>query len=200
MKLALICGRSGAGKSSLIRALLKHDPMRIRCLTIVAAREKRNKDVVHPHNPAWGEYAYVTPALFATWEADAKFVHVGKGRDGTAYGLLHSMIEETKDFPGWVVVDLPMDLSRKAREFFSDPQITLALMYLDVNEEDLEARLTLRGHDADEIAQKISETEGWREQAMRQGFAMIGNVDGSHMDLEAVLDRMLKIMCSYDAQ
>ena len=141
--LYIVSAPSGAGKTSLLRALLQHDP-HLRASVSHTTRPKRNgeQDGV--------DYHFVTAEQFQGLVEEGAFLEHAQVFDnfyGTSEAGIHQQLEAGTD----VVLEIDWQGARQVRERMRD---TVSIFILPPSRESLVQRLTGRGQDSDEVIQR----------------------------------------------
>ena len=141
--LFIISAPSGAGKTSLLRALLDQDP-HLRASVSHTTRPRRNgeRDGV--------DYHFVTTEQFQKLVAEGAFLEHARVFDnfyGTSEAGIHQQLEAGTD----VVLEIDWQGARQVRERIRD---TVSIFILPPSRESLVQRLTGRGQDSAEVIER----------------------------------------------
>ena len=136
----MVVAPSGAGKSSLVNALLAQDPdilLSISCTT----RPPR------PGEEAGKHYRFVTQEEFEAFRDDNALLEWAEVH-GNYYGTPRDRIDEALQAGKDVVLEIDWQGARQVREHYPE---ALGIFILPPSIEALEARLTQRGQDAPHV-------------------------------------------------
>jgi guanylate kinase len=146
VKLIILSGPSGVGKSTVLRSLLARYPGRLRLSVSATTREPR------PGEIDGTDYYFLTPGEFFRRRDAGEFLECCEvfGR-GHWYGTL---LSEVRPIPGdqkWVILDIDVDGAEKVRGRFPDaPTIFLR----PSSDAELERRLRARGTESAEAIER----------------------------------------------
>lgn len=157
-RLLLVCAPSGAGKTSLVRALAARDE-RVRVCVSHTTRERRPAEVDGK------DYHFVSAATFAAMRAAGAFLEHAR-KFGHAYGTSRAAVEQARREGCDVVLEIDWQGAAQVRE--SAPEAT-AVFILPPSKAALRARLNARAQDEPEvIAERMRQAED--EIARCEGF------------------------------
>ena len=143
-RLIVISAPSGAGKTSLVNALLKRDA-RLAVSVSHTTRRKRRNEVDGEH------YFFVDPATFASMRDEGAFLEHATVF-GNAYGTAHEKVAQTLAGGRDVVLEIDWQGAAQVRARFPD---ALSVFVLPPSMETLLERLEVRGQDgAEEIKRR----------------------------------------------
>ena len=139
----VVAAPSGAGKSSLVNALLKQDGS-IRLSVSFTTRAAR------PGETDGREYHFVSPEEFAARKADREFLETAEVH-GNWYGTSRSWIEQQLADGQDVLLEIDWQGARQVRRHF--PR-TVGVFILPPSMEALKARLDQRGQDRPDVIER----------------------------------------------
>jgi guanylate kinase len=142
-KLFVITAPSGAGKSSLIQALLKEDPS-LRLSTSYTTRPPR------PGEQNGREYHFVKDSEFLAMRNRGEFLESAEVH-GNRYGTAKRVIEEALARGHDLLLEIDWQGARQVRRLHPD---CVGIFILPPSVEELERRMRTRGQDADEVIQR----------------------------------------------
>ncbi len=176
--LFVVAAPSGAGKSSLVKALMELDS-RVQLSVSHTTRAPRGQE---KHGR---EYYFVTPETFESMvQADAfvEWAHV----HGERYGTSRQAIEERIAQGGDVVLEIDYQGAIQIKKIFSN---AVAIFILPPSWEELRARLLRRAEDApDVIERRLTNAAAEVAQAAQFDFVIINELfDRALFDLKAVV-------------
>ncbi len=176
--LFVVAAPSGAGKSSLVKALMELDS-RVQLSVSHTTRAPRGQE---KHGR---EYYFVSPEAFETMVAADAFVewaHV----HGERYGTSRQAIEERIAQGGDVVLEIDYQGAIQIKKIFSN---AVAIFILPPSWEELRARLLRRAEDApDVIERRLANAAIEVAEASRFDFVIINELfDRALFDLKAVV-------------
>jgi len=179
-RLFVITAPSGAGKSSLIRALLKDDPT-LKLSTSYTTRPPR------PGEQNGREYHFVSDAEFLAMRSRGEFLEnaeVHGNRYGTAKGVIVAALERGDD----LLLEIDWQGARQVRKLHPD---CVGIFILPPSVEELERRMRTRGQDADAVIQRRMENA--REELSHAGefdYAIINkDFETAKLELAAILQK-----------
>lgn len=182
-KLFVVAAPSGAGKTSLVRALLKQEP-RLR-FSISYTTRKRRPTETHSH-----DYHFVDHATFKKMIDNGEFLEHAQVFDNF-YGTSRKQVEDILAAGANVILEIDWQGAQQIRKAMPECR---TIFILPPTREELEKRLRGRGTDNDEvIARRLRDSVGdmthWKEfdyivvnddfdEALRQLTAIVaGNGD-----------------------
>ncbi len=177
--LYVIAAPSGAGKSSLVKAVLAQDP-------------HLQLSVSHTTRPPRGqeqngrEYYFVSPGAFdAMVQADAfvEWAHVHSHRYGTSRQAIEDKVRAGAD----IVLEIDYQGAMQIKQLFPD---AVTIFILPPSWEELRARLVKRGEDAAEvIALRLDNARTEVAQAPKFDFVIINDLfERALADLQLVVN------------
>ncbi len=177
--LFVIAAPSGAGKSSLVKALLAQDP-RLQLSVSHTTRAPRGQE------QNGREYYFVSPAAFdAMVQADAfvEWAHVHNQRYGTSRQAIADKILAGTD----IVLEIDFQGAMQIKKLFPD---AATVFILPPSWEELRARLVKRGEDAPEvIALRLENAATEMAQAPKFDFVIINDLfERALADLQLVVN------------
>lgn len=157
--LFVVSAPSGAGKTSLVAALLEHDP----ALTLSVSyttRARRSGEVDGKH------YHFVDHARFEQMVAEGAFIEYARVFDN-AYGTAESSLRETLERGQDLLLEIDWQGARQVRERFPE---AVSIFIAPPSLAALEERLRGRGQDSDAVigermAKARDELSHWDEYA-----------------------------------
>lgn len=178
--LYIVSAPSGAGKSSLISALLEKNPtyaMKVSVSHTTRDMRPGEEDGVHYHFVSRGE--------FESLIADGAFLEHAEVF-GNYYGTSRPWIEQTLEQGIDVFLDIDWQGARQIRE-----QMPLArsIFILPPSNSELERRLTTRGQDSEEvIAKRMSEAKSEISHFSEYDYVIVNDdFDNALTDFKAIL-------------
>lgn len=177
--LFVIAAPSGAGKSSLVKALLAQDP-RLQLSVSHTTRSPRGQE------QNGREYYFVSPAAFdAMIQADAfvEWAHVHNHRYGTSRQAIEDKIHDGAD----IVLEIDFQGAMQIKKLFPH---AATIFVLPPSWEELRARLEKRGEDAAEvIALRLQNAATEMAQARNFDFVIINDLfERALADLQLVVN------------
>ena len=160
-KIITFTGASGAGKSSLMKRLIREDG-RFAWMKSVTTRVARESDYR-------GEYMHVTDPRFVAMERRREFLW-SVGPHGNRYGTLKRDIEEALQHPYPTLMHVVPECVQTLQLYA--PGRVLSLFVYVGDREELQRRLQHRDPDqtADYYAERIQTCLGWEKQARAGGL------------------------------
>jgi len=177
-KLFVITAPSGAGKSSLIRALLKDDPT-LKLSTSYTTRQPR------PGEQNGREYHFVDERTFLAMRERGEFLESAEVH-GNRYGTAKRVIVEALKRGDDLLLEIDWQGARQVRKLHPD---CVGIFILPPSIEELERRMRTRGQDADAVIQRRMENA--REELAHTGefnYAIINkDFETAKQELAAIL-------------
>jgi len=177
-KLFVITAPSGAGKSSLIRALLKDDPT-LKLSTSYTTRPPR------PGEQNGREYHFVDERTFLAMRERGEFLESAEVH-GNRYGTAKRVIVEALKRGDDLLLEIDWQGARQVRKLHPD---CVGIFILPPSIEELERRMRTRGQDADAVIQRRMENA--REELAHTGefnYAIINkDFETAKQELAAIL-------------
>lgn len=159
----VVAAPSGAGKSSLVRALLQRDPS-IRLSVSFTTRAPRSGET---HGR---EYYFVSPEEFAAGKARGEFLEAAEVH-GNWYATSRRWIEEQVSGGSDVLLEIDWQGARQIRQHF--PQ-AVGVFILPPSLEALRARLEQRGQDPPQVIERrLAAARGEMRHAPEFDFVII---------------------------
>jgi guanylate kinase len=179
-RLFVITAPSGAGKSSLIRALLQDDPS-LKLSTSYTTRPPR------PGEQNGREYHFVDERTFLAMRERGEFLEsaeVHGNRYGTAKGVILDALERGHD----LLLEIDWQGARTVRGLHPD---SVGIFILPPSVEELESRMRARGQDAESVIQR--RLQNAREELTHAGefkYAIINkDFETAKQELAAILQK-----------
>ena len=141
--LFVITAPSGAGKTSLIKALLQDEPD-LRLSTSYTTRPPR------PGELNGREYHFVELPDFEAMHARGEFLESAEVH-GNRYGTSRKVINDTLERGQDLILEIDWQGARQVRELYPD---CIGIFILPPSLGELERRLRARGHDAEPVIQR----------------------------------------------
>ncbi|MGF1772459.1 guanylate kinase [Vibrio wakamikoensis] len=178
--LYIVSAPSGAGKSSLISAMLEKNPtyaMKVSVSHTTRGMRPGEEDGVHYH--------FVEKSEFESLIAQGAFLEYAEVF-GNYYGTSRLWIEETLDKGIDVFLDIDWQGARQIREQM--PQAK-SVFILPPSNSELERRLNVRGQDSNEvIAKRMSEAKSEMSHYNEYDYVIVNDdFDGALVDFKAIL-------------
>jgi guanylate kinase len=142
-RLFVITAPSGAGKSSLIKALLKDDPS-LKLSTSYTTRPPR------PGEQNGREYHFVADGEFLAMRSRGEFLESAEVH-GNRYGTAKRVIDEALERGHDLLLEIDWQGARQVRKLHPD---CVGIFVLPPSIEELERRMRTRGQDSDEVIQR----------------------------------------------
>lgn len=177
-RLYTVSAPSGAGKTSLVSALLRRDP---RLLVSVSHTTR----AMRPGEIDGVNYHFVTRKRFESMLADNDFLEHATVF-GNLYGTSRSWVLETLNTGVDVVLEIDWQGARQVRESIAD---ALSIFILPPSLETLRSRLEMRRQDGEEtIRQRMREAVGEMSHYDEANYLLVNNVfEHALADLEAII-------------
>ncbi len=161
--LFVITAPSGAGKSSLIKALLEDEPG-LKLSTSYTTRKPR------PGEQHGREYHFVDEATFLAMRARGEFLEDAEVH-GNRYGTSRKVIAQTLERGEDLILEIDWQGARQVRNLYPD---CIGIFVLPPSIEELERRLRGRGQDAENvIRQRLANAEAELAHAGEFKYAII---------------------------
>lgn len=178
--LYIVSAPSGAGKSSLIAAMLEKNPtyaMKVSVSHTTRSMRPGEEDGVHYH--------FVEKSEFESLIEQGAFLEYAEVF-GNYYGTSRLWIEETLEKGIDVFLDIDWQGARQIREQM--PQAK-SVFILPPSNSELERRLNVRGQDSDEvIAKRMSEAKSEMSHYDEYDYVIVNDdFDGALVDFKAIL-------------
>lgn len=176
--LFVVSAPSGAGKTSLVRALLEADPG-IRLSVSYTTRAPRPGEIDGEH------YHFVDGARFETMVAQGAFVEYARVFDnayGTAEAALREVLEQGQD----LLLEIDWQGARQVRERLSE---AVFIFIMPPSLEALEVRLRGRGQDTETvIARRMAQARDELSHHDEYDYLIVNDVfDRALRDLQAIV-------------
>jgi guanylate kinase len=179
-RLFVITAPSGAGKSSLIRALLKDDSS-LRLSTSYTTRAPR------PGEQNGREYHFVSDPEFLAMRERGEFLESAEVH-GNRYGTAKRVINEALARGHDLLLEIDWQGARQVRSLYAD---CVGIFILPPSVEELERRMRTRGQDAEAVIQR--RLQNAREELTHAGefkYAIINkDFDTAKEELAAILQK-----------
>ena len=177
-RLYTVSAPSGAGKTSLVSALLRRDP---RLLVSVSHTTR----AMRPGEIDGVNYHFVTRKRFESMLADHDFLEHATVF-GNLYGTSRSWVLETLNTGVDVVLEIDWQGARQVRESIAE---ALSIYILPPSLETLRSRLEMRRQDGEEtIRQRMREAVGEMSHYDEANYLLVNNVfEHALADLEAII-------------
>jgi guanylate kinase len=177
-KLFVITAPSGAGKTSLIDAVMKDDPtLKLSVSYTTRAPRKGEKDGV--------DYHFVDDARFLQMKARGEFLEDAEVH-GNRYGTAKKVITEALARGEDLILEIDWQGARQVRVLYPD---CVGIFILPPSVEELERRMRSRGQDADEVIRR--RVDAAREELTHAGefkYAIINkHFDTARQELAEIL-------------
>ncbi len=164
-KLFVITAPSGAGKTSLIKALLEDEPG-LRLSTSYTTRKPR------PGEQNGREYHFVDEPRFLAMRDRGEFLENAEVH-GNRYGTSRKVITETLERGEDLILEIDWQGARQVRSLYPD---CIGIFVLPPSIEELERRLRARGQDAESvIRQRLANAQAELTHAGEFKYAIINN-------------------------
>jgi guanylate kinase len=142
-RLFVVTAPSGAGKSSLVNALLKDDPA-LRLSTSYTTRPPR------PGEQNGREYHFVDEATFLAMRERGEFLESAEVH-GNRYGTSKKVIAETLDRGQDLILEIDWQGAQQVRRLYPG---CIGIFILPPSIEELERRLRARGQDSEAVIER----------------------------------------------
>ncbi|AYV23045.1 guanylate kinase [Vibrio mediterranei] len=178
--LYIVSAPSGAGKSSLISAMLEKNPtyaMKVSVSHTTRGMRPGEEDSVHYH--------FVEKTDFESLIEQGAFLEYAEVF-GNYYGTSRLWIEETLEKGIDVFLDIDWQGARQIREQMPEAK---SVFILPPSNSELERRLNVRGQDSDEvIAKRMSEAKSEMSHYNEYDYVIVNDdFDGALVDFKAIL-------------
>jgi len=176
--LFVITAPSGAGKSSLIEALLKDEP-RLRLSISYTTRAPR------PGEANGREYHFVDPATFAAMRERGEFLESAEVH-GNRYGTSHAAVRKLLAGGDDLVLEIDWQGAQQVRSLLPG---CVGIFILPPSIRELERRMRARGQDSDEVIQRrLANARDELSHADEFEYAIINkNFDEARQNLAAIV-------------
>ncbi len=156
-RLFVIAAPSGAGKTSLVRALMEREPS-LRFSISYTTRKQRPAEI-HGH-----DYFFVTPEEFVAMSGRGEFLEHARVFDNH-YGTARQQVEESLAAGQDLLLEIDWQGAQQIRRAMPE---CISIFILPPSREELERRLRGRGTDSEEVIQRrlrdaASDMTHWRE-------------------------------------
>lgn len=178
--LYIVSAPSGAGKSSLISAMLEKNPtyaMKVSVSHTTRGMRPGEEDGIHYH--------FVDKTDFESLIEQGAFLEYAEVF-GNYYGTSRLWIEETLEKGIDVFLDIDWQGARQIREQMPEAK---SVFILPPSNSELERRLNVRGQDSDEvIAKRMSEAKSEMSHYNEYDYVIVNDdFDGALVDFKAIL-------------
>ncbi|HUK04263.1 MAG TPA: guanylate kinase [Burkholderiales bacterium] len=176
--LFVITAPSGAGKSSLIDAVLKDDP-RLRLSVSYTTRPPR------PGETNGREYHFVDEQTFLAMLGRGEFLESAEVH-GNRYGTSQAVIREALARGQDLVLEIDWQGAQQVRKLYPD---CVGVFILPPSVAELERRMRARGQDSDEVIRRRLESAGEEiSHAPEFNYAIMNkDFDEARQDLQAII-------------
>ena len=177
-KLFVVTAPSGAGKTSLINALLKDDP-RLKLSISYTTRAPR------PGEANGREYHFVDDATFLRMREQGEFLESAEVH-GYRYGTSRKVITETLKKGDDLILEIDWQGARQVRAIYPD---CIGIFILPPSIEELERRMRARAQDSDAvIRRRVENARGEMDHAGEFDYAIINK------DFQTALRKLAEII------
>lgn len=176
--LFIVAAPSGAGKSSLIEALLKEDPG----LTLSVSYTTRTP---RPGEQDGREYFFVDERAFLAMLERGEFLESALVH-GNRYGTSHKVIRESLELGRDLLLEIDWQGAQQVRKLHPE---CIGVFILPPSVAELERRMRARGQDADAvIKRRLASAEEEISHAPEFDYAIINkDFDEARRDLQAII-------------
>ena len=176
--LFVITAPSGAGKTSLIKALLQDEPG-LKLSTSYTTRAPR------PGEQDGREYHFVDAPTFLAMRGRGEFLESAEVH-GNHYGTSRKVISETLERGQDLILEIDWQGARQVRAVHSD---CVGIFILPPSIEELERRMRARGQDSDEvIRRRLDNARGEMDHAGEFDYAIINkDFDTARAELASII-------------
>jgi guanylate kinase len=177
-RLFVVTAPSGAGKTSLIDALMKADPS-LKLSISYTTRKPR------PGEEDGVDYHFVDDPTFLAMKARGEFLESAEVH-GFRYGTSRKVITETLERGEDLILEIDWQGARQVRALYPD---CVGIFILPPSIEELERRMRSRGQDAEAVIQRrLENARGEMEHAGEFDYAIINK------DFQAALRKLADII------
>jgi guanylate kinase len=179
-RLFVITAPSGAGKSSLIQALLKGDPS-LKLSTSYTTRPPR------PGEKNGREYHFVSDAEFLAMRSRGEFLESAEVH-GNRYGTAKRVIGEALERGHDLLLEIDWQGAQQVRRLYPD---CVGVFILPPSIDELERRMRARGQDAESVIQRrLANAREELEHAGEFDYAIINkDFETARQELAAILQK-----------
>jgi guanylate kinase len=176
--LYIVAAPSGAGKTSLVKALLEADPH-------VVVSVSHTTRAMRPGEQDGVDYNFVDVAQFEALVAEHRFLEYAKVFDNY-YGTSRDWVETTLAAGKDVILEIDWQGARIVRQAFAE---AVGIFILPPSRLALEERLRGRGQDSDEIiARRMQDAKGEISHYDEFDYVVINDIfDEALLDLRAIV-------------
>ncbi|MGD8742517.1 MAG: guanylate kinase [Granulosicoccaceae bacterium] len=176
--LYIVAAPSGAGKTSLVKALLEVDPH-------VVVSVSHTTRAMRPGEQDGVDYNFVDVAQFEALVAEHRFLEYAKVFDNY-YGTSRDWVETTLAAGKDVILEIDWQGARIVRQAFAE---AVGIFILPPSRLALEERLRGRGQDSDEIiARRMQDAKGEISHYDEFDYVVINDIfDEALLDLRAIV-------------
>lgn len=164
--LFIVSAPSGAGKTSLVAALLERDPRMVVSVSHTTRRRRaRERNGINYH--------FIDDARFCTMIEAGEFLEhaeVFGNRYGTSAAAVDAELDQGRD----VILEIDFQGAAQVRQRFPD---TVSIFILPPSADALQARLTSRGEDDDSVIRQRLDKARWEMSHYRDYDYLIVNDD-----------------------
>lgn len=133
----IVCAPSGAGKTSLVRELLRRDPL-VQLSVSYTTRKAR------PGEQEGIDYHFVSPADFNAMLERGEFLESAQVH-GNSYATSHTWIRQQRDAERDILLEIDWQGAQQVRRLIPD---VIGIFILPPSFDELKTRLTARGQDS----------------------------------------------------
>jgi len=156
-RLFVIAAPSGAGKTSLVRALMEREPSLRFSISYTTRRQR-------PNETHGRDYFFVTPEEFAAMAGRGEFLEHARVFDN-CYGTARSQVEAALAAGQDLILEIDWQGAQQIRQALPE---CISIFILPPSRTELERRLRGRGTDADDVIQRrlrdaAADMTHWRE-------------------------------------
>lgn len=177
-----ISGASGAGKTTLMEALIARFPEKFHAFESVTTRTMRETDK--------DTYVHITPQKFEEWDNEEKFAWTADIHS-LRYGTTKQFIEESVKDSRTTVFPIAPDIVTRLQDIVGKEKI-FSIYILSCPPHDLRKRLAERGDTLESIERRITDCSLWDAKAKKSNipFHFVAN-DGT---IEDLIIKVLKLL------